>query len=152
MKKNCTMSIGILQPFSLKCCRFLAKNLSKFGLPTISTPNILSRDISARPYHHQDISEHACFGPADVPAHKHFVYMGISSTWTFQHKAFSTEGHFATRNFLHHRHFGTVYFGTLTFQHMDIWALCKAIWTFCHIYFGTCATVPKCPCAEMFQC
>ena len=35
---------------------------------------------------------------------------------------------------------------------MDILAPCKAIWTFWHRHFGTCATVPKCPCAEMSLC
>ena len=67
--------------------------------------------------------------------------MNILSPWTFWHKDFLARGHFGTR-----------YFGTWTFRHMDIWAPCKAIWTFWHRHFGTCATVPKCPCAEMSSC
>ena len=35
---------------------------------------------------------------------------------------------------------------------MDILAPCKAIWTFQHRNFGNCATVRKCPCAEMSPC
>ena len=43
-------------------------------------------------------------------------------------------------------------FGTWTFQHMDILIPCKAKWTFQLRHFGTCATVLKCPCAQISPC
>ena len=67
----------------------------------------------------------------------------------FRHRDFLAVGHLGTRNFRHHGHFSTGYFGSWTFQHMAILAPCKAIWMFRHSHLGTCATVPKWPCAEM---
>ena len=68
------------------------------------------------------------------------------------HRDFSDWGHFWTRNFRYHWCFGTGYFGSWTFGHMDILAPCKVIWTFQHRQFGTGATMLKCPCTEMSLC
>ena len=59
-------------------------------------------------FHHRNISAHALFGAADVPANGHF------NTVTFRHGEFSARG----------------IFGTGIFWHMDILGPCKAIWTF----------------------
>ena len=40
-------------------------------------PTISARDISVWIFHHQDILASACFGPADIPAHGHFVSKDI---------------------------------------------------------------------------
>ena len=52
-------------------------------LPTISTPEISARVISAQMFHHGNISAHAAFGPADIPADGRF------NTGTFGHGDFS---------------------------------------------------------------
>ena len=98
-----------------------------------------------------DVSSWEHFGtctvrPADVPADGRF------NTGRFQHGDFSAWGIFSMRNFWHHGHFSTGYFGTWTFRHIDFLAPCKAIWTFWHRHFSTCATVPKGPCAKMSPC
>ena len=82
-------------------------------LPTISAPVISARGISARTFHQWDICACACFGPADVPAHRHFVSMDFLA-W----------GHFGARNFRYHGCFSMGHFGTWTFWDM-------------HGYFGT---------------
>ena len=97
-------------------------------------------------FHHRNILAHAPFSAADVPAD------GLFNTGTFRHRVFLARGIFGTRNFRHLNISAQGYFGTWTFRHMDILAPCKAIWTFRHRHFGTCATVPKCPCAEMSLC
>ena len=71
---------------------------------------------------------------------------------TCQHEDFSAQGIFSMRNLWHHGHFGKGYLGTRTFRHMDILAPCEAIWMFWLGHFGTCAIVPKCPCAKMSPC
>ena len=38
------------------------------------------------------------------------------------------------------------------FSAQDILAPCRAIWTFWYKHFGTCTTVPKCPCTKMSPC
>ena len=97
-------------------------------------------------FHHGNILACAPLGTEEVMAVGHF------NTGTFRHGDFSAREIFSTRNFHRRGHFGTGYFGTWKFGHMDILAPCKAIWTFWHRHFGTCATVPKCPCAEMSPC
>ena len=44
-----------------------------FMLGLISAPDISARDISAQTFHHWDILACACFGPADVLVHGHFI-------------------------------------------------------------------------------
>ena len=74
--------------------------------------------------HHGNISAHAPFGA--VPFGRWMFQQGNLSTW------------------------GNI--GTVNFRHMDILAPCKAIWTFRHRHFGTCATVPKRQCAKNSSC
>ena len=97
-------------------------------------------------FHHGNISACAPYGHADVPTDGHFN-MG-----TFWHGDFSAWGILDTMDISAHDILAREHFCTWTFLHMDILALCKAIWTFWHRHFGTCATVPKCPCAEMSPC
>ena len=97
-------------------------------------------------FHQRNISAHALFVAADVPAD------GFFNTGTFQHGEFSAQGIFGTQNFQHLNISAQGYFGAWIFRHMDISAPCKAIWTFRQWHFGTCGNVPKCPCAEMSSC
>jgi hypothetical protein len=48
-------------------------------LPTVSEPDISARYISAWTLDHWDILTSACFCPADVPAHGHFISMDVST-------------------------------------------------------------------------
>ena len=84
---------------------------------------------------------HALFGPEDILAY------GCFNMGMFQHEEFSGTG-----NFRYEESSAQEHFGTGTFQHMDVLADCKSIWTFWHRDFSTCATVPRCPCAEKSLC
>ena len=79
-----------------------------------------------------------------ISALQTYQHMDISSPWNFRHEDISAPGIFGTIDM--------GYFGTWTFRHVDILAPCKGIWTFWHRHFSTCATMPKCPCAEMSLC
>ena len=92
------------------------------------------------------------FRHVHVLALRTYRHMDVSSPWTFQHKDFSAQRHFGRRNFRCHGRFGRGYFGNWKFRHMDIWVPCKAILTYRHKHFGTCATVPIYPCAKMSLC
>ena len=94
---------------------YVNNEVFNLSLQTISTRNISARVISAWTFHHGNISAHAPFGAADIPAD------GLLPQECFD-----------MRNF-RHREF-------------------SAQWTFQHRHFGTCAIVPKCPCAEMSPC
>ena len=80
---------------------------------------------------------------------------GRSDRWTFQHRNVSTWGIFGMGNFRHKEFLAPEHFGTGIFRHLNISEqgyFGKAIWTVQHRHFGTCATVPKCPCAEISPC
>ena len=139
------IDINALVAYMEFCGEYVAWNIPA-RLSTISAPEILARVFSALKFHHRKISATAPFGHADVPADWRF------NTGTFGHGEFSAWGIFSTRNIQHHGHFSTRYFGTCIFWHMDISAPCKVIWMFWHRHFGTCATVPKFPHAEISPC
>ena len=144
-----TWAINFLDPIPCKNEKFrpdlLLRHIRPVPIDHFGT-YISARVISARMSHQGNISAHASFGAADVPAN------GLFNTRMFRHGEFSARGIFGMRNFRHLNISAQGYFGTWTFWHMDILAPCKAIWTFRHRHFGTCATLPKCPHAEIFLC
>ena len=102
-----------------------------------------------------------------------FWLCGHSGTWTFclrgrfgmktfWHRDFLAWGRFNKRGILEKDISAQEYFGTWTFGHWEISAPYKAIWTFRHRHFGTCAemfycakinvSVLKCPCSEKYLC
>ena len=88
-----------------KCDFFFLASFG-FPVPTISVPDISARVISARMFHHGNISAHAPFGAVDVPAD------GLFNTGMFRHGVFSARGIFGTRNFQHLNISAQGYFGT----------------------------------------
>ena len=83
-----------------------------------------------------------------VSALRMYQHIDILSQWTFWHGVILAQGIFGTMDvsawdILAPEHFGTC---------MDILVPCKAIWTFWHRHFGTCATMPECSCVEMSPC
>ena len=88
-------------------------------------------------FHHGNISAHAPFGTADVPAD------GLFNTGTFRHGEFSAQGIFGTRNFRHRDISAPEHFSTWIF-----WHLAKEYGHFGR-HLGTCATVLKHPPADM---
>ena len=97
-------------------------------------------------FHHGNISAHALFGAADVPAN------GLFNNRTFQHGEFLAWGIFGTRNFWHLNISAQGYFGTLQ-SNMDVSAQ-----TFRHLCYcakmSPCQNIQvlKCPCAEKSLC
>ena len=64
-------------------------------LPTVLAPEILAGVISAKMFHHGNISTFAHFGAVDFPAD------GCFNTWTFRHGNFLAWGISCSKNFQH---------------------------------------------------
>ena len=73
-----------------------------------------------------------------------FHLHGRFDTRTFQHGGILAQGIFGAMDVSARDILASKCFGTLIF-----WHLAKQFGHFLHRHFGTCATVPKCPCAEM---
>ena len=73
-------------------------NSKRNSLPTISVPETSERVISARMFHHGNISAYAQFGPVDV-LDDGFFYVGKFRHGNFQHEEFLAHGHFGTGYF-----------------------------------------------------
>ena len=94
------------------------------GLGLILAPDISSRDILARTFHHGNFSAQGHF------CTRTFQHGYILAPWMFfRHWNISVQG----------------YFGTWTFWHIYILTPCKAIQTFWNRHFGPCAKMSLCP-------
>ena len=96
-------------------------------------PDISARDISARTFHHQDTSACACFGPAVLPAHGHFISMDVS-----------IQGLFGMRTF-----WLKEFLPPWISRHWIFWHLCYcAVMSLCQNIHCRKILVPKSPCVK----
>ena len=105
-------------------------------LGLFSAPDISARDISARTFHHQNISAWRLFGSIGIPAHEHSGEFSAGE-----------QGHFSMGTLRHWDIWAQEYFGKWTFWHWEISPPYKAIGHFGR-HFGTCGEMCYCP--EMF--
>ena len=121
-------------------------------LGLFSAPDISARDISARTFHHRNISAWRLFGSIGIPAHEHSGEFSAGE-----------QGHFSMGTLRHWDIWAQEYFGKWTFWHWEISPPYKAIGHFGTDILAKCVTVPKCsfsrniyvpkcPCEERSLC